>query len=619
MVPSVKGSATPESQLNNILRMVRRDPTYVNYWHAYRQIQNLDLKTLPIADEKRIRIALLSSFTIEPLAAYLDIGARLIDLSSEIYVGPFNQYSQEILSDNSTLYRSDPDMIILVVHAESLLDRNFLPSFVGLSASEKTTNQTEIIDHLSVLLSKLAAKSRALILVNNFIVPQFSPLGILDNKADMGLREFIQRLNRMLADLYRTSRQVYVVDLERLASGHGKGRCLDPKMYYRGACLFSESFLPVVAEEYLVYAKALKGLVRKCIVLDLDNVLWGGILGEDGPAGIKLGGDPTGNAYLDFQRLLLSYCNRGIILAINSKNNYDEAISVIREHPSVILRENHFASLKINWEDKVENMIAISDELDIGLDSMVFVDDSVQERERVRRALPQVLVVDLSASPFEYCQSLQAVGDFNALVLSDEDKARGEMYYARRKRRQLMRTAGSLEEFLVSLDMVVEIKNADRFSIPRITSLVSRTNQFNLTTRRYGQSEIEEMNNSREKFLIYALSVTDRFGDEGIVGVAIVRKEEPVWVIDSFLMSCRVIGRKIETALLARLVEDAQKGGVSYLVGEYIPSGKNEPARPFYEIHGFTMIQEDKRFVRWRLDLKTSTVKTPGWVKIKSD
>lgn len=617
MVPSVEGSASPESQLNNILMMVRREPTYVNYWNAYRRIQSLHLKTLPIADEKRIRIALLSSFTIEPLAAYLDIGARLIDLSPEIYVGPFNQYSQEILSDNSALYRSDPDMIIFAIHAESLLDRNFLQSFVGLSGSEKTSNQTEIIDHLSVLLSKLAAKSRALILVNNFIVPQFSPLGILDNKADMGLREFVQGLNRMLADLYRTSRQIYVVDLERLASGHGKARCLDPKMYYRGACFFSESFLPVVAEEYLVYAKALKSLVRKCIVLDLDNVLWGGILGEDGPAGIRLGGDPTGNAYLDFQRLLLSYYNRGIILAINSKNNYDEAISVIREHPGMILRENHFASLKINWEDKVENMIAISNELDIGLDSMVFVDDSVQERERVRRALPQVLVVDLSASPFEYCQSLQAVGDFNALVLSDEDKRRGEMYYARKERRQLMRTVDSLEEFLVSLDMVVEIKNADGFSIPRITSLVSRTNQFNLTTRRYSQSEIEEMSNNRQKFLIYTLSVTDRFGDEGIVGVAIVRKEERMWVIDSFLMSCRVIGRKIETALLARLVEDAQKSGVSYLVGEYNPSGRNEPARPFYEIHGFTMIQEDKRLVRWRLDLKASTVKTPGWVKIK--
>ena len=618
MVPSLKGSASPESQLKSMLEMVRREPTYLNYWNAYRQIQRLNLNSLTIPDEKRIKISLLSSFTIEPLAAYLDIGARLIDLSPEIYVAPFNQYSQQILDDDSALYKFDPDMIIIAVHAESLLDKNFLQDFVRLSRSEKTANQAGIIDHFSVLSSKLAAKSKALMLVNNFIVPQFSPLGILDSKVDVGLREFFQGLNGMLADLYRASKQIYVVDLERLASGHGKDSLLNFKMYYRGACLFGESFLPVVAEEYLAYIKALKNLVRKCVVLDLDNVLWGGILGEDGPQGIKLSGDPTGNAYLDFQRLLLSLYNRGIVLAINSKNNYDEAIEVIRDHPNMILRESHFACLKINWEDKVENMIAISNELDIGLDSMVFVDDSAQERERIRRALPQVLVVDLPQSPFEYCQSIQGASDFNTLVFSDEDRRRGEMYYTRRKRRQLMISAGSLEEFLGSLDMVVEIRKADEFSVPRITSLINRTNQFNLTTRRYTQSEVEQMSKRPERFLIYGLRVTDRFGDEGIVGVAIVRKEEQRWIIDSFLLSCRVIGRKIETALLAKIVEDAQKSGVSHVVGEYVPTSKNEPARSFYEKYGFTMIEKDERLIRWSLDLKTSAVKMPEWVRIKS-
>jgi len=274
--------------------------------------------------------------------------------------------------------------------------------------------------------------------------------------------------------------------------------------------------------------------------------------------------------------------------------------------------------LKINWEDKVENTIAISNELDIGLDSMVFVDDSVQERERIRIALPQVLVVDLPRSPFEYCQSVQDANDFNTLVFSDEDKRRGEMYYTRRKRTQMMISAGSLEEFLTSLDMVAEIRKADEFSVPRIASLINRTNQFNLTTRRYTQSEVEQMTKCPERFLVYGLRVTDRFGDEGIVGVAIVRKEERQWVIDSFLMSCRVIGRKIETVLLAKVVEDAQKSGVSYLVGEYVPTGKNEPAKSFYEMQGFTVIEKDERLIRWGLDLKISAVKMPKWVKIKN-
>jgi len=315
----------------------------------------------------------------------------------------------------------------------------------------------------------------------------------------------------------------------------------------------------------------------------------------------------------------LSYYNRGILLAINSKNNFDEAIRVIREHPNMILREKNFAAMRINWRDKVENMLELSSELNIGLDSMVFIDDSPQERERMRQYLPEVLVVDLPASPFRYCQALQELNDFNTLVLSEEDKRRGEMYYARRKRRQLMESKRTLEEFLKSLDMTVEIKYADKFSIPRITSLINRTNQFNLTTRRYTQAEVEEMNSQPEKFHIYSLRVMDRFGDEGIVGVAIVRKDGKNWIIDSFLMSCRVIGRKIETVFLAKIIEDAKRNGVSYLIGEYIPTRKNEPAKSFYKDHGFEKIQEDEKITRWRLNLEKSTVKMPEWVRVKND
>jgi len=614
-----KTDVTIESQLKDILDMVRREPTYLNYWNAYRRIQRIDLSKLSISEEKRIRIALLSSFTIEPLAMYLDIESRLIGLYPEIYIGPFNQYPQEILDDHSGLYKFDPDIIIIAVHAEALLEENFLPKFTLLSKEEKKQHQDEIINHLRGLLSKLVLKTKALILLNNFMVPWFSPLGILDNKVEMGLKSFFQELNQMLADLYRADRQIYVVDLDSLASKHGKIRSLNYEMYYRGAFFFSESFLPVVAEEYMSYVKALKNLMRKCIVLDLDNVLWGGILGEDGFNGIKLGGDPIGKAYMDFQRLLLSYYNRGIILAINSKNNFDEAIKVIREHPNMILREKNFASMRINWQDKVENMLELSSELNIGLDSMVFIDDSPQERERMKQALPEVLVVDLPPSPFRYCEALQNINDFNTLVLSEEDKRRGEMYYARRKRKQLMKSKSTLEEFLKSLDMTVEIKRADESTIPRITSLINRTNQFNLTTRRYTQAEVEEMNRQSDKFQIYSLRVKDKFGDEGIVGVAIIRKDGKNWIIDSFLMSCRVIGRRIETAFLAKIIDDAKKNGVSYLIGEYIPTKKNKPARSFYKDHGFEKIQENENLAKWRLNLETSKINVPEWVKIRNE
>ncbi|MCW4027842.1 MAG: HAD-IIIC family phosphatase, partial [Candidatus Bathyarchaeota archaeon] len=426
------------SMLESILDDVRKDRTYLNYWNAYRRIQRLTLADIEVPEEKRVKIAVLSSFTVEPLVMYLDVDCRLLGLYPEMYLPPFNQYPQEILNDKSQLYRFSPNLIIIAVQAEPLLGEEFLAGFPKLSDEDKRKRQTEVIGYLEDLMSKLTSNTKSPILVNNFAIPWFSPFGILDTKVSLGMGDFFRELNAMIADLYRDSSQVYVFDLERLAGTHGKVRCTDYEMYYRGDVAFGESFLPVLADEYMSYIKALKNLTRKCIVLDLDNVLWGGILGEDGFDGIKLGEDPTGKAYVDFQRLLLAYSNRGVILALNSKNNHGDALRVIQEHPSMILRGRHFAAMRINWEDKVKNMIELADEMNIGLESMVFLDDSPHERERMRQALPQVLVPDLPESPFKYLAALQQLGDFNTLVLSEEDKRRAGMYYAKRRRRDLM-------------------------------------------------------------------------------------------------------------------------------------------------------------------------------------
>jgi FkbH-like protein len=599
--------------LKEILDSVRKEPTYLNYWNAYKRIKRLDIRMAEIPEKKRIKIALLSSFTIDPLSMYLDIQCRLVGLYPEIYVAPFNQYQQEVLNVNSKLYKFKPDVIIFAVQISSLLPEDFFSQFVKIPRREKERYQVEIIDRFKTLISVLTSRTNALVLLNNFMVPAFSPFGILDNKTDMGIKSFVHWLNEKLNELYLQDKQVYIVDFDGVASKHGKSRCLNYEMYYRGAFGLSESFLPVITEEYMGYIKALKNLTRKCIVLDLDNTLWGGIIGEDGFDGIKLGKDPPGNAFVDFQRLLLSYYHRGIILAINSKNNFDDAIKVIREHPYMVLREKHFAAMRINWQDKVENMIELAKEINIGLNSMVFVDENPHEREQVRQALPQVLVVDMPSSPYLYCQTLQALNDFNTLTLTEEDKRRGEMYYARKRRIELQKSMVSLEDFLMSLKMKVIIKQADSFSLPRVTSLVNKTNQFNLTTRRYTASEIKRMMEEKKKFSLYTMQVIDKFGDEGIVGVAIVKKKPKTWIIDSFLMSCRVIGRRLETAFLAAIVADAKKNGTSTIIGEYIPTSKNEPAKSFYPDHGFSK-QTDSE---WILDLTKSTVNTPPWVKVQ--
>jgi FkbH-like protein len=329
-------------------------------------------------------------------------------------------------------------------------------------------------------------------------------------------------------------------------------------MYYMGRFGFSDSFLPAIADVYMAYIKALKNQTRKCIVLDLDNTLWGGVLGEEGFQGIKLGKEPPGNAYLDFQRLLLSYYNRGIILAINSNNNFADAIRVIREHPYMLLREKHFAAMRINWENKAQNMIELAEEINVGLASLVFVDDMPQNREQIRRTLPEVLVVDLPPSPFLYKSTFEKLNDFNVLSLTEEDRHRGEMYYSQKSRETLRKSKVSLSDFLISLQMKIVIKPADGFSLPRIAQLVNKTNQFNLTTRRYTDIEITKMAENEKEYGVLGLSVTDRFGDEGLVGAAIIRKTPDAWNIDSFLMSCRVIGRGVETAFLAKIVTIAR-------------------------------------------------------------
>jgi len=367
------------------------------------------------------------------------------------------------------------------------------------------------------------------------------------------------------------------------------------------------------------YIKALKNLTRKCIVLDLDNVMWGGIIGEDGTEGIQLGNDSPGNAYKDFQRALLSYYNRGVLLALNSKNNPEDALKAIREHPHMLLREKHFAATRINWQNKVQNMTELAKEVNIGLDSMVFIDDNPREREQMKQALPQVLVVDMPSSPFLYRQTLENLNEFSVLALTEEDKKRGEMYSARKRREDLRETISSVEDFLKSLEMKVVIRHVDDYSLPRIVRMVNKTNQFNLTTRRYTDAEVRKMKETEDEFEVYGLQVCDKFGDEGIVGVAIIRKEQKTWTLDSFLLSCRVIGRKVETAFLARIVADAKEQGVSAIIGEYVTTQKNAPVKNFYSSHGFEELTQKGNLRRWRLDLTKHTVKTPEWMETKNE
>ncbi|MGD9396204.1 MAG: HAD-IIIC family phosphatase [Candidatus Thorarchaeota archaeon] len=600
-----------------ILQPVRENPTYLNLWSAFKKIQSLDIQ---VSTEKDfLSIAIIGSSTLEPLAACLDIKTRLEGFQTSTYIGGFNTYRQEALDKNSPLYNGNPDVIILSVDAASVLDKLFLSKFVRASENQRIAMRADLVTGISSVTETLEKNTSAMILVNNFIVPVFSPLGIVDNKQKTGLKKFFEGANESLAGLFMKSNRVFIVDLDSISSNYGKSQVLNWNTWYRGSIPFSEDFTPILADEYLRYIRALKGKTKKCIVLDLDNTLWGGIIGEDGLEGIKLSNTSPGIEYVDFQRGLLSLYNRGVILAICSKNNYDDAIKVFQEHPYQVLKEEHFAAMRINWQNKAANIADLAKEINIGLDSMVFFDDNPVERAQVSQTHPEVLVVELPKNPRLYRQTLENLNVFDVLSLTKEDLVRGEMYAGKRKRAELEQSAESIEDFLRTLDLKVKIQPVDDFDTPRVVQLIGKTNQFNLTTRRYTDAEVRQFREDKDS-IVYSMAVTDKFGDEGVVGVAIVKKKDDDWWIDSFLMSCRVIGRSAETALLARIVADARYGKAKRVIGEFIPTKKNPPAADLYENHGFGMSTEsDNNGTTWILNLETDTVEVPDWIELQEE
>jgi FkbH-like protein len=605
------------TDIEKILQPVRENPTYLNLWSAYKKILSLD--PTPSEDGDSLSLAVIGSSTLEPLAACLDIKTRLEGFQTSTFVGGFNTYRQEVLDTKSLLYKAGPDVIVLSVDAWSVLDQQFQANFVRASEKDRLSQQKDLVNSVASIVEVLEKNTSALILVNNFVVPVFSPLGIVDNKQKTGLKEFIEGASSALSKKFMKSNRVFIVDLDSMASDFGKSRIMNWNTWYRGSVPFSEEFTPVLADEYLRYIRALRGRAKKCIVLDLDNTLWGGIIGEDGIEGIKLSNTSPGIEYVEFQRGLLSLYNRGVILAVCSKNNYDDAVKVFQEHPAQVLKEEHFAAMRINWQNKASNIAELAKEINIGLDSMVFFDDNPVERAQVSQTLPEVLVVDLPKNPRLYRETLENLKVFDVLSLTKEDLVRGEMYAGKRKRAELEQSATSIEDFLRTLDLKVKIQPVNDFDTPRVVQLIGKTNQFNLTTRRHTDADIQNFRDSK-KAIVYSMAVSDKFGDEGVVGVAIVKIEDEDWWIDTLLMSCRVIGRSVETALLARIVADARTAKAKRIIGEYIPTKKNPPAADVYERHGFGMpVETDNNGTSWILNLDTDTIEVPDYIELQED
>jgi len=565
------------------------------------------------SDIKPFRIAILTSFTSKGIKEVLNVKCHENGISSEFYVAPYNQYAQELLRQDSKLYAFNPDLTLLFIDIRALLGELFFAPYC-MSDNERKDWMETIFQEIKGYVNRLLEKTEGTVIFHTFEVPSYSPFGILENKQQVGLCEMVRSLNHAIEECYRKSSRVYVFDYDRFCSFYGKRNIFNYKMYYLGDIKIDFPLIPPLCNAYMSYIKPLNNIIKKCLVLDLDNTLWGGIVGEDGFDGIKLGPTPEGRPFWEFQKHILQLFEKGVVLAVNSRNNEEDVFRVLNEHPYCVLRENHFAALRINWQDKVANMREIAQEINIGLDSLVFMDDDKMNCELVRHLLPEVTVVDLPDDPTQYVQTLFCLDEFNTLQITDEDKSKGMMYAQQRSRRKLQQSSSDILDYLRSLQMVVTIKQDDLSSIPRIAQLTQKTNQFNMTTRRYSEKEAEDFATGQRHMVVSAM-VEDKFGDNGLTGLAIVEKGTEQWRVDTFLISCRVIGRGVEDAIMAYLVDAAKKGKARSLLGEFISTKKNAPAKGFFEEKGFRLLKDENGEQVWEFDLN-NIYQLPVYLKV---
>jgi len=562
--------------------------------------------------DKKIRIGILSSFTINGLKEILQVKSTERNISCMIYEAPYNQYSQEILNQDSELYKFSPELTFLIIDTRNIFGDIFRFPY-SISSSDRKKMVENKFHEIKNLIDKFVEKTNSKLVITKLNIPSFSPNGIIESKTEYSFHEMVEDFNNILMKNYINSENVFVYDFQTFISKNGEDNVFNYSQFFFGDLKISMEYLPIFGQDLMKYVIGFLGITKKCIVLDLDNTLWGGIVGEDGFNGIKLGPEPPGNAFMEFQKVLLSLHQRGIILAINSKNNYEDAIKVIKDHPYMILKEEHFASMRINWKDKVTNMKELVQEINIGSDSIVFIDDDPVNREFVKSIFPEILVVNMPKDHSSYVSTIENIIDFSVLKITEEDKNRGKMYFKQKMISELEESTPDLQSFLNQLDLKITIKEVDEFTLPRVSQLILKTNQFNLTTKRYQELDIEKMIQD-PKFIVGCVQVEDKFGDNGITGVFIIKKEnDKEWIIDTFLMSCRIMGRDIEKGIMTYIKNKARSNKVKKIKADFLQTQKNKPIENFLPNCEFK--EEGKS---WTYKIK-SEIKFPDYLTVKEE
>lgn len=548
--------------------------------------------------DRSVRIALLGSSTLTHLVSGIRVAGLRHGIWVEIYEAEYGQYLQELMNSGSGLYAFRPDFVCFAMHAEHLL-------------RVSDGNASAAVDHVRKCW-ELARVGLLCTVIQQAALPVFPDLmGSNEHRMPDSPQTFVKRFNTLLGAASEEV-SVHLLAIDKYAALDGLRTWHDPALWNRSKQEVHPSVSHLYGEYLVRVVAAQRGRSRKCLVLDLDNTLWGGVIGDDGLQGIVLGqGSPLGEAYAALQSYALELKKRGIILAVCSKNDETNALTAFEQHPEMVLKREDIACFSVNWEDKPTNLRRIAGTLNIGLDSLVFVDDNPFERNLIRQELPEVGVPELPEDPAYYVDCIAAAGYFESLRLSADDRERASNYQANAQREQLRSSATDMSSYLKSLDMRMVWKPFDDLGMQRILQLINKTNQFNLTTQRYGEAEVRLLMKD-PRVLTWQIRLKDRFGDNGVIALIIATlNAEHELEIDSWLMSCRVFGRQVEEACLNLLVEGALAFGTKRIIGSYRATPRNGIVRDLYTRLGFTQIpsaahdaaMKGTDDTRWVLDL----------------
>lgn len=553
------------------------------------------IATLPAAGPlARVRLGIIGSGTLGIVLPAIAASALRHRIIATVVGGEYGSAMQEAIDPASEFRAAGLDLAFIALDHRTLgLDRP------RLSPAEAAAAVDAALGMLRTMVDGLGQSVAGGIMVAT-VVPPLEPLfGSFDAVETGSVHAQITAFNTRLAEL-AASKAIVLVDMARAAAWVGLDLWHDAGQWHSAKLPFNPDLVPLYADVVARTVAAIRGTTRKCLVLDLDNTLWGGVIGDDGIDGISLGqGSGKGEAFLAIQQAALALRQRGIIIGVCSKNDDDVARTPFRNHPDMLLKEEHVAAFVANWGDKATNLRAIASALNIGLDSLVFLDDNPVEREQVRRELPMVAVPEVGTDPATYPRALLEAGYFEAVGFAQEDRDRADQYRANAERAAFAGTS-DMAGYLSSLDMVADFRGFDAVNRARIAQLINKSNQFNLTTRRYTEKEVAALEADPGKITLQ-VRLADRFGDNGMISVIIV--DRATWEIDTWLMSCRVLGRRMEEAVLDQIVKAAQRHGATSLTGRYIPSAKNKMVAEHYARLGFTAVDDNAGETTWRLDL----------------